>query len=56
MSDHGDPIPECACDEDDREEQDTGRADLVMRVCRVCGRRHFEVSAEPLHVGVKPSD
>ena len=36
---------ECCCD--DLEEQPTDRDDLVIRVCRECGRRHFEVVAEP---------
>jgi hypothetical protein len=29
--------------------------ELTVRVCQVCGRRHFEAEAEPFLIGVKPT-
>jgi hypothetical protein len=29
------------------------RTDLIIRVCAVCGRRHFEVTMEPGRIGLK---
>lgn len=40
-------FPDCDCEEENLEEQETDRDDLVLRVCRLCGRRHFEAVAEP---------
>jgi len=31
----------------------TGRDDLELYVCRVCGCRHFEATAEPGVIGVR---
>lgn len=28
------------------------REDLVVRVCKVCERRHFELAVDPVKVGV----
>lgn len=43
---------ECCEDLDNREEQDTGREDLTLSVCKTCGRRHFELTLDPTHYGV----
>jgi hypothetical protein len=29
------------------------RQDLVIRVCSVCGRRHFELTVDPIKLGIK---
>ena len=39
--------PDCCLEDANLEEQDSERDDLTIRVCAVCGRRHFEVVAEP---------
>ena len=41
------PFPDCECEEHQLEEGESDRDDVVVRVCRDCGRRHFEVVAEP---------
>jgi hypothetical protein len=45
-----------SCCEDERNlgepEQVEEREDLVVRVCQVCGRRHFEMTVDPVKVGV----
>lgn len=35
------------------EQRDSGRADMILRVCLVCGCRHREVTIDPLQVGVR---
>ena len=52
-----DPVTEhdCFADPDNLEEQETERADVAVRVCRVCGRRHIEVSVDPVELGVRLS-
>ena len=29
------------------------KEDLVVRVCAVCGRRHFELTVDPLHLNLR---
>lgn len=29
------------------------REDLTLRVCAVCGCRHFELTVDPLHLSIK---
>lgn len=44
-----------ACCQDEAnlgEPQATAREDLVVRICKVCGRRHFELNVDPLRLGV----
>ena len=50
-----DPVTEhdCLANPDDLEEVEDDRPGVTVRVCSVCGRRHFEVVAEPLTVGVR---
>lgn len=51
MSDeNGVRVADCCADQSNLEEQPTGRDDLVIRKCRVCGRRHFEAYAEPFEI------
>lgn len=51
-----DPVSEhdCFANPDDLKETEDDRPGVTVRVCSVCGRRHFEVDAEPLAMGVKP--
>lgn len=58
MSELGEPhngplMAECCADPDNLEVDPVERADLTIRVCQVCGRRHFEVDAEPFQIGVE---
>lgn len=45
--------PDCCLEDANLEEQDSERDDLVVRVCQVCGRRHFELNVDPFEVGVE---
>jgi hypothetical protein len=47
-------IQECCADENNLVAQPTGRADLTVKVCEKCGRRHFEVSVDPGDLRAKP--
>lgn len=51
MTENG--VQECCQDEDNLEDAPP-MGELRVRVCCVCGRRHFEVDAEPLKMGVEP--
>lgn len=44
--------PECCRVEENLEVREQSQ-DRVLRVCRVCGRRHFEMSVDPIKVGLK---
>ena len=33
-----------------------GREDLAVSTCKVCGRRHFELTVDPLEIGLAFSD
>jgi hypothetical protein len=33
--------------------RDSGKPDLELRVCRVCGARHFELTVDPVALGVE---
>jgi len=48
-------VVDCCADEENLEEQPTGRPDVVVRKCRACGRRHIEVTVDPLTIGVRPT-
>jgi hypothetical protein len=50
-----DRVRDCCSDDDNLEEQPTERPDMRVRVCRVCGSRHIEVSVDPMQLGVKPT-
>lgn len=46
--------PCCAVEENLSEpERVDGREDLVVKRCRVCGRRHFELTVDPATIGIK---
>lgn len=30
----------------------SGQPDLILRVCQVCGRRHFELTVDPGQFGI----
>ena len=34
-------------------EQESGKEDLVLLICKICNRRHFELTIDPGHIGVK---
>lgn len=44
--------PCCEKPENLSEPQATNRPDLVVRVCAVCGRRHFELTVDPLNLHI----
>lgn len=49
----------CCQDLENRSEPahpDPERTDLTVTVCKVCGRRHFELTVDPLVIGVKMGD
>lgn len=46
-------VADCCAEEANLEEQPDGRSDVTIRVCRVCGRRHFEVTVDPAVIGVE---
>ena len=37
-------VNECCKEEDNLEIRDSGKSDLILRVCKVCNRRHFELT------------
>jgi hypothetical protein len=32
------------------------RGDIIIRVCSICNRRHFELSVDPIQLGLKGTD
>ncbi len=44
----------CCRDTANLEVRESGRPDVTLRVCRVCGRRHLEVTADPGAVAWRP--
>jgi len=44
---------ECCQKPENLELQPNNRAELTIMVCKVCGCRHFELSVEPLQIGVQ---
>jgi len=53
VTDPGPTIADCCSDEGNLEEQPDNRPDVTVRKCRVCGRRHIEVTVDPMTIGVK---
>lgn len=53
MEDSG--LQPCCADESNRTEPEKvdDRSDLVITKCTVCGRRHFELTVDPLTIGIK---
>jgi hypothetical protein len=47
-------LPDCCAKKENLVEQPTGRADLTVKVCEKCGRRHFEVAVDPGDMRAKP--
>jgi hypothetical protein len=43
----------CCADSANLDRSERLAADLVVRYCRVCGRRHFEADAAPGQLGVE---
>ena len=43
----------CCADLANRDEQDEPREDLSVQVCRKCGRRHFELTVDPIRIAVR---
>lgn len=43
----------CCKEENNLEVQESGRADLVLRVCKVCKCRHFELTLDKGNIGLK---
>lgn len=43
--------PCCANPENRKTIEDRG--DLIVQKCTVCGRRHFELTIDPVEVGIK---
>lgn len=48
----GGALSPCCIVPDNLERKDSGRPDLLMTVCRRCGRRHFKGIAEAGRMGV----
>jgi len=46
-------INECCKIEANLIPQPTGKPDLTVRVCKVCSRRHFELSVEKGQIGLR---
>ena len=46
-------LRECCADSANRDEQPQERPDLSVQVCRVCGRRHFELTVDPIRIAVR---
>lgn len=44
---------ECCEQPKNLEEKDSGRPDLILRVCAVCGNRHFELQVDPGSLGLR---
>ena len=44
-------MKECCANPDNLEDRPQERADLVVKVCRVCGRRHIKLKVEPGKLG-----
>lgn len=47
----GDKRPAC-CRKPENLEPKRLRPDVVINVCRVCGRKHYEVTIDPMKIGV----
>ena len=43
----------CCANPDNLSDPKEEREDLVIRVCSVCGRRHFELTVDPLKLTVR---
>lgn len=52
MSDVADTKP-CCQDDKNLSPPKEVREDLVVRVCAVCGCRHFELTVDPLHLRLR---
>jgi hypothetical protein len=46
-------INECCTKPENLIPQPTDRPDLTVRVCRVCGNRHFELSVDKGEIGLR---
>jgi hypothetical protein len=43
----------CCAVSDNLELQTSEKPDLIVRKCRICGLRHFELSIDPIKLGLK---
>jgi hypothetical protein len=43
----------CCNDPENLDREERLSPSLVVRYCRVCGRRHFEATADPLQLGLR---
>jgi hypothetical protein len=41
------------CEKEENLESKQDRPDLVIKTCKVCGCRHFELSVDPIRMGIK---
>lgn len=42
----------CCQNEDNLVEHQTNKPELIVRICKVCSARHFELNAEPGVIGI----
>ena len=47
---------EPCCEKPDNRETVEQRDDLTVQKCKVCGRRHFELTIDPVKVGTLGGD
>lgn len=45
----------CCADEKNLDRVERLSESLIVRYCKVCGRRHFEETLDPIQIGVKGS-
>jgi hypothetical protein len=41
------------CEQPENRETLERRGDLIVQKCKVCGRKHYELTLDPVEVGVK---
>jgi ATP phosphoribosyltransferase regulatory subunit HisZ len=44
---------DCCSDQKNLEGRASDRPDMTVRVCRVCGARHLELTVDPLRLGIR---
>jgi hypothetical protein len=46
-------VKECCTKPENLEERPSGKPDLALRVCKVCGARHFELTVDMGKLGLE---
>ncbi len=46
-------IKPCCKVNENLEIQESGKSDLSLKVCKICGSRHFELTIDPASIGIK---